>query len=140
MDEYSSGLGGLGDLAMLATMIGRDRTDAASYARLVSETLADVLPRDVVTVEYRRSVADRMAGRRGRPVRITVTTDDGDFSLQPVGDRLTGEARRVVGGVVISRKPLTVAEWTRRLAEEVRNVAVRDDAARLALGRLLGTE
>jgi hypothetical protein len=140
MDDYSSGLGELGDIAMMAAMIGRDRTDAASYARLVSETLDGVLPRDMVTVEYRRSVGDRMAGRPGRPVRITVTAEGGTFSLESDGDRLTGEARRVVGGVVISRTPLTVAEWTRRLAEELRAVAIRDDGARLALGRLLGAE
>ncbi|GAA4383410.1 hypothetical protein [Tsukamurella soli] len=139
-DEYSSGLGPLGDAAMIASMVGRDRSDAASYARLLTETLAGVLPADLVRVEYRRSLADRMAGRPGEARRITLATDAGEFSLDADGDRLTGEARRIVGGVVLSRKPITVEEWTHRLAAELRTLAARSDATRQALGRVLGVE
>ncbi len=39
-----SGLGPLGDVQLLAAMIGRDRSDLASYVSVLAGSLADALP------------------------------------------------------------------------------------------------
>jgi hypothetical protein len=67
-----SGLGPAGDLHLVVAALRTDRTDVESYARVLSDTLGDALPAGMVEVERRRTLADRMAGRDGRPVSVSV--------------------------------------------------------------------
>ena len=118
-----SGLGPSGDVALLAAMLRADRADVASYARVLTGTLAGALPDGMVEVEQRRGLADRMAGRDGRTVGLVVHGVDRE---------------QVVRGVVISRKAVGFDEWLRALAEDLTRIAARDAAARTALERFLG--
>ena len=104
-----SGLGPSGVVAMLAAMLRADRADVASYARVLTSTLADALPEGMVEVEQRRGLGDRVAGRNGRIIAI------------------------VVHGVVISRRTVGIDEWLQALAEDLTRIAARDAAARAAL-------
>lgn len=134
-----SGLGPLGDVQVLAAMLRTDRNDVASYVRVLTGALGDALPAGVVDVQYDRSLGDRMAGRPGRAVRLTMRGADRELELAE-GRRGTVEAqsRKVVGGVVISRKPVGIDEWVRQFAEELSTLAAQNAAARQALASLLG--
>ncbi len=134
-----SGLGPLGDVQVLASLLRADRADVASYARVLAGTLADALPAGMVEVEQKRGLADRMAGRDGRPVAVVVHGHDRELELREgAHGRVEAQIRQVVRGVVISRRAVGVDEWVRALAEDVQRVAAHDAAARAALERLFG--
>jgi hypothetical protein len=131
----SSGLGPAGDLHLIAAALRSDSADIASYTRVLTSVLGDALPADMVRVERRRSLADRMAGREGTPVRLTVATDDQELEL---GDGGRGEIRQVVHGVVIKRRRVGADEWLVALAGVLAALAERSASARAALTNLLG--
>ena len=134
-----SGLGPLGDVQMLAAMLRTDRNDVASYARVLTGTLGDALPPGVVDVEYDRSMGDRMAGRPGRAVKLTMHGADRELELaEGRHGAVQAQSRKVVGGVVISRKEIGIDEWVRQFAEELTAQAAQNAAARQALASLLG--
>jgi hypothetical protein len=133
-----SGLGPAGDLHLVVAALRTDRTDVESYARVLSDTLGDALPAGMVEVERRRTLADRMAGRDGRPVSVSVHATHRQLDLSAAAHGgVTAEIRQVVRGVVISRKEVGVDEWLAALAEELTQLAHRDARARAALARLL---
>lgn len=134
-----SGLGPAGDLHLVVAALRTDRADVESYTRVLSETLGDALPPGMVEVERRRTLADRIAGRDGRPVSLRVHTADRQLDLSAgAHGGVTAEIRQVVRSVVISRKDVGVDEWLAALAEELTKLAYRDARARAALARLLG--
>jgi len=128
-------LGPTGDLHLIAAALRSDSSDIASYTRVLTTTLGDALPAEMVTVERKRSLADRMAGRDGMPVRLTVTTDDQELELGTGGH---GEIRQVVHGVVIKRRKVGADEWLVALAAVLAGQAERSASARAALTDLLG--
>jgi hypothetical protein len=134
-----SGLGPSGDVALLASMLRTDRADVASYARILTDTLGDALPDGMVEVERKRGLADRMAGRDGRPVALVVRGVDRELELRDGARGVAAQVRQVVRGVVISRREVGVDEWLTALAEDLTRIATRDAAARAALERFLGT-
>ena len=139
MTMEPSGLGPAGDVALLASMLRTDRADVASYARILTGTLAAALPDGMVEVEQRRGLADRMAGRDGHTVALLVHGVDRELELREGGRGMVeAQVRQVVRGVVISRKTVGIDEWLRALAEDLTRIAARDAAARTALERFLG--
>jgi hypothetical protein len=134
-----SGLGPLGDIQMLASMLRSDRNDVASYVSVLSGALGDALPPGVVDVEYQRSLGDRMSGRPGRPVKLMLHGADRELQLSD-GARgsVDAQVNKVVGGVVISRKQVGIDEWVRQFAEMLAATAAQNAAARQALAALLG--
>ena len=134
-----SDLGPSGELHMIAAALRSDTSDIASYARVLTTTLADALPPGMVTVERKRTLADRMSGREGEPVAVTVTTPDQQLELrQHAHGQVLGEIRQIVRGVVIKRRPAPVDEWLVALAAVLAGLAQRSAAARQALTDLLG--
>jgi hypothetical protein len=131
----SAGLGPMGDLHLIAAALRSDSSDIASCTRVLTSVLGDALPAGMVTVERKRSLADRMAGRDGSPVRLTVTTDDQELEL---GDSGRGEIRQIVHGVVIKRRRVNADEWLVALAGVLAGLAGRSASARAALTDLLG--
>jgi len=133
-----SDLGPMGDVQLLAATLRSDRTDVASYARVLSGALADALPSGMVEVEFRRGLADRVAGRSGHAVAVLVHGEDRQLALRegPHGT-VEPEVRQVVRDVVISRRTVGIEQWLQALAEDLTRVAARDAAARVALERLL---
>ncbi|MDT8915907.1 hypothetical protein [Amycolatopsis sp. PS_44_ISF1] len=127
------------DFHLLVATLRTDRADVESYSRVLSETLGAALPPGMVEVDRRRTFADRVAGRPGRPVEVRVHTPD---QLLVLADGRTGgvaaEIRQVVRGVVISRRDTELDEWLTVLASQLQSLASRDERARTALARLLG--
>jgi diphthamide synthase (EF-2-diphthine--ammonia ligase) len=139
MTMEPSGLGPMGDVQLLAATLRADRGDVASYARVLGGALADALPPGMVEVEHHRSLADRLAGRAGRPVAVVVHGDDRELVLReaPRGG-VDAAVHQVVRGIVISRRTVGIDAWLQALAEDLTRIAARDAAARAALARLLG--
>ncbi|MDT7614162.1 MAG: hypothetical protein QOF00_1609 [Pseudonocardiales bacterium] len=139
MTMEPSGLGPMGDVHLLAATLRSDRADVESYARVLSGTLADALPPGMVQVEYKRGLADRMAGREGRAVSVVVHGEDRELALnERARGGVEAQVRQVVRGIVISRRSVAIDEWLQALAEDLTRIAARDAAARVALDRLLG--
>jgi hypothetical protein len=128
-------LGPAGDLHLLAAALRSDSSDISSYVRVLTTVLGDALPPDMVAVEWKRSLSDRMGGRPGTPVRLVVSTDDRELELRATG---RAEIRQVVHGVVIKRRTVGADEWLQALAAVLADLARRSQAARAALTDLLG--
>lgn len=131
------GSGSVESVDALAAALRRDAADLELYAQVLSGSLAEALPRDAVALERRRSMGDRLAGREGRVERVEISLDDQRLILTLAQGRTTSEVAKVVRGVVLSRTPVPLEEWTRRLAEAVAVRARSDAQARTALERLL---
>lgn len=134
----SAGLGPMGDLHLIAAALRADRADVESYARVLTLVLGDALPPGMVEVERRRSLADRMAGRDGTPVALTVTTPDERLTLRQEPHGVAGEIHQIVRGVTIKRRRVGLDEWLVALAAVLARLAAGSAAARAALGGLLG--
>ncbi|PYC84713.1 hypothetical protein C7C46_07310 [Streptomyces tateyamensis] len=126
-----------GSIDLLAAALRRDAADLEVYAQVLTGTLADALPPGAVAVERKRSLGDRIAGRPGHVERLEVTLDDQRLILTVATGRPSGEICKVVRGVVLSRRPVPLDEWTRELAAAVTAEARSSARAREALERLL---
>jgi hypothetical protein len=117
------------DFDMVAAALRQDAADVATYARVLTGTLADVLPPGSVEVEYERSLSDRLKGRDGHPTRIVVRLGERTLFLAG-GGRPVAEIHHEVRGVVLSRDQVTLDVWLQALAREL--VAQADASARAA--------
>jgi hypothetical protein len=113
-------------------------SDVAALTQVLTTTLADLLPADLVDVERARSFGDRLTGRPGRPVAVTVRAGERSLQLRSASDgRTEATITHAVRGVVLSRKSVEITEWITTLATELERLATQDERARAALDRLL---
>jgi hypothetical protein len=131
-------LGPMGDLHLIAAALRGDRADIESYTRVLTSVLGDALPPGMVTVDRRRTMADRMAGREGTPVSLLVATPEEQLQLRQERHGVTAEVRQVVHGVTIKRRTVGIDEWLVALAGVLAGLAQSSAAARAALTNLLG--
>jgi len=124
-------------LGHLVELLTADRVSVASLARILTGTLADALPAGVVEVDVERRVADRMRGRPGQPVGVTVRLGEDVLTLTTRQGHAEAVVAHSVRGVVLSRRPVPVGEWVTTLAEGISALARHDAEARAALQRLL---
>ncbi len=123
---------------MVAAALRADSADVALYARVLTESLGDSLPPGCVAVERARSVADRMHGRPGEVVKITVRLGERVLTLSvPPGRQPAAEVCHEVRGVVLSRQSVGVGEWAGELARALLTHAERNASAAEALRRLV---
>lgn len=121
----------------LVEALTADAASVASLTRVLASTLATSLPEEMIEVEQKRSLADRLAGRDGDPVGVTLRFGETTLSLSGEGPRAKAVVAREVRGVVISRRDVTITEWIQALATEITARAEHDSAARTALERML---
>lgn len=128
------------DMHMMVATLRADRGDVESYGRVLTNVLGDALPAEMVEVDYRRTMADRMSGKPGQAIAVRVRAPERELELRQ-GKRggIEAEVRSVVRGVVISRKQVGIEEWLQILAQELNALAARDAAARDVLARLFGS-
>lgn len=125
-------------LDMVAAALRADSADASMYARVLTESLGGALPAGCVSVDRERSVSDRMRGRPGQVTKVTVRLGDQVLSLSVrSGREPAAEVCREVRGVVLSRQPVGVQEWTGELARALLAHAERNAQAAQALRRLV---
>ena len=131
-----------GSVDLVAAALRADAADTVVLVQVLSQTLGDMLPDGMVEVRRTRTLGDRLSGRDGTPVALTVTAPELRLSLaadQRHRGLLHAERQQVVRGVVISRQDLGVEAWVRALAALVTELAASSSEARTALSRLLGT-
>jgi hypothetical protein len=122
---------------MLAAALRQDSADLEIYVKVLTESLADALPPGSVAFERKRTMGDRLAGRKGTVERVEVSLDDRRLVLHLAQGRPQAEVTTVVRGVVLSRKPVALDEWARELATAISERAGSDARARAALQKLV---
>ena len=122
---------------LLTAALRRDAADLEVYARVLTGTLSEALPPGSVTVERKRGMADRLAGRAGRIERVEVVLGEQRLVLDLAGTHPKGEVCKEVRGVVLSRRPVALDEWVRDLAVAIAARAQSDAQARAALEKLV---
>lgn len=114
------------------------RADVVSLSQVLTVSLADALPADIVHVERNRSLADRVAGRQGHPIAVSITFDDKTLTLKtPPHGPVEAWVIHSVRGVTLSRTQMSTAAWIAELATALTKVAANDESTRAALERLL---
>jgi hypothetical protein len=124
-------------LDLVAAALRADSADVAVYARVLTDSLGDALPKGVVTVDRERSVSDRMRGRPGEVAKITVRLGDQMLTLSVQRGQPVAEICREVRGVVLSRRPVQVTEWAAELAKALVAYADQNAQAAQVLRRLI---
>ncbi len=129
----------LPEVDLLAAALRLDHADLDLYSQVLLSSLADAFPPDLVEVERERSLSARLSGRPGQVARLRIVLGTWSLELERARNGLRALAARVVRGVAISRKEVSLEEWTVLLATELRSAAAQSEKARGALARLLGT-
>ena len=124
-------------LEMVAAALRADSTDAAIYARVLTQSLSEALPPEYVTVERKQSMSDRMRGRPGEISKVVVKLGDQVMTLGVQGGRPTAEICKEVRGVVLSRTPVPLQQWATALASALVDHAEGNAQAAAALRRLV---
>jgi hypothetical protein len=134
MSEPADGL----SLDMVTAALRADSADVAIYARVLTESLGSALPPGCVTIDRARTMSDRMHGRPGEVSKITVRLGEQLLTLgvQP-GREPAAEVCREVRGVVLSRQPVGIQQWTSELARALVSHAEQNAQAAQALRRLV---
>jgi hypothetical protein len=125
------------NLDMVAAALRADSADVAIYARVLTESLSEALPPGTVVVERERSMSDRMKGRPGEVSKIVVRLGDQVMTLAVRRGQPAAEICREVRGVVLSRTPVPLGDWTAALATALVAHAERNAAAAEALRKLV---
>jgi hypothetical protein len=125
------------DLDLVTAALRADSADATIYAQVLTESLGESLPPGCVTIERDRSVSDRMHGRPGKVSKITVRLGEQVMTLAVRAGQPNAEILREVRGVVLSRQPVPVPEWTAELARALVGYAEQNARTAEALRRLV---
>ena len=125
-------------VAELAAALRADSADVDVFLQVLGGTLADELPAGLVSVERDRSMKDRMAGRPGRVSSVEVRLGDTTLTLATEAGRPSAQVLTTVRDVVISRRTVSLAEWSDELAAGLALLAQDSAQAREAVARLLG--
>lgn len=100
-------------------------------------------PAVVVDLERERTLGERLSGKPGRAVALTIDGDGRRCTLRHDRRGWRGEVARVVGGIVIARETLPLGPWLDAFAAEVAASAARasgDAAAARRAFAVLGLE
>ena len=124
-------------LDLVTAALRADSADVAIYAQVLTESLSEALPPGTVSIDRKRSASDRMRGRPGEVSGIVVRLGDQVMSLNVSGGQPAAEIRREVRGVVLSRTPVPLHEWTAALASALVAYAERNAEAAQALRKLV---
>lgn len=122
---------------LVAAALRADSADVAVYARVLTDSLGDVLPPGVVEIDRERSMSDRMRGRPGEVAKITVRLGEQVLTLAQRRGQLAAEVCKEVRGVVLSRRPVPVAEWAAELTRAMLAYADQNAQAAQVLRRLV---
>jgi hypothetical protein len=111
---------------------GVAEADPQSFLNGLVESVNRALPSAVLagalTVDRDRSLGDRLAGRPGTITGLRLAASSEALTLHYApGPRWTAEVARVSGGIIISRRTLTLGEWLTVFAGRI--AAIAADAA-----------
>ena len=124
-------------LDLVTAALRADSADVAIYAQVLTESLSEALPPGTVSIDRKRSASDRMHGRPGEVSGIVVRLGDQVMTLSVSRGQPAAEICREVRGVVLSRTPVPLGEWTSALASALVAHAERNAEAAQALRKLV---
>ena len=124
-------------LDMVTAALRADSADVAIYTRVLTKSLGEALPPEWVTVDWDRSMSDRMHGRPGQVSKITVRLGERVMTLGVQRGVPVAEVCREVRGVVLSRQPVQLGVWAEELARALVAHAEQNAEAARALRRLV---
>jgi hypothetical protein len=133
MTEHDDSL----SLDMVTAALRADSTDIAIYAQVLTQSLGEALPPDCVKVERKQSMSERMRGKPGVITKVAVLLGDLQMTLGVQNGRPVAEICRAVRGVVLSRQPVPLHEWTQALASALVARAEENAEAAIALRKLV---
>jgi hypothetical protein len=124
-------------LDMVTAALRADSADVALYTRVLTKSLGEALPPEWVTVDWDRSMSDRMHGRPGQVSKITVRIGDRVMTLGIQRGAPVAEVCSEVRGVVLTRQPVPLGVWVEELAKALVAHAEQNAEAARALRRLV---
>jgi len=126
------------ELQPLAALVSRQAADLEVYAGFLFAALDGALPADLLRVERRQSVSDRLRGRPGEVLAVSVRLGEQLFGLRrrAVGAPTEASVAHEVGGIVLSTRRLGLADWSQQLAIALHRLASENAGAAVALNRL----
>jgi hypothetical protein len=124
-------------LDLVTAALRADSADVAIYAQVLTESLSEALPPGTVSIDRKRSASDRMRGRPGEVSGVVVRLGDQIMTLSVSAGQPAAEICREVRGVVLSRTPVPLQEWTAALAAALVTHAERNAVAAQALRKLV---
>ena len=127
---------------VVAAALRRDLDDLELYAAFLESTLAHALPEDLVEIERKQSLGDRLKGKAGKVAQIAVTLEELRFVLQPGRHRAKAEIVHVIRGLELDHDEVPLDVWITRLATSLSDYAATHARAASALARItdpLGT-
>jgi hypothetical protein len=104
---------------------------------VLTKSLGEALPPEWVTVDWDRSMSDRMHGRPGQVAKITVRLGERVMTLGVQRGVPVAEICRQVRGVVLSREQVQLGAWAQELARALVAHAEQNAEAAEALRRLV---
>ena len=124
-------------LDMVTAALRADSADVVIYARVLTKSLSEALPPEWVTVDWERSMSDRMHGRPGQVSKITIRLGDRVMTLGIRRGAPVAEVCSEVRGVVLSRQEVQLGVWAQELARALVAHAEQNAEAAQALRRLV---
>jgi hypothetical protein len=126
------------ELQPLAALVSRQAADLEVYAGFLFAALDGALPADLLTVERKASLTDRLRGRQPAVVAVSVRLGDRRFSLRraAVGSVSRSSISHEVGGIVLSTTEVALPDWSTQLTVALHQLAQHNAGASTALQRL----
>ncbi len=137
MTELAGSSPGGPSLDMVTAALRADSADVNLYAQVLTKSLGEALPPEWVTVDWERSMSDRMHGRPGQVSKITIRLGDRVMTLGIRRGVPVAEVCSEVRGVVLSRQQVQLAVWAEELARALVAQAEQNAEAAAALRRLV---
>jgi hypothetical protein len=126
------------DLQPLAAAVSRQAADLNVYAGFLFAALDGALPPEYLQVQRHTSLSDRMRGREGEVLAVSVRLGQSLFDLRraKVGAAVTSTIAHEVNGIVLSRQALPLGAWSQALAAGLAQLAESNASTAAALQRL----
>jgi hypothetical protein len=126
------------ELRPIAALVSRQAADLEVYAGFLFAALDGALPPELLTVQRRQSIGDRLRGRPGEVTAVAVLLGEQRFMLQRkhIGASTQASIAHEVGGIVLSTKQFPLADWSQQLTVALYRLAEQNAGAAVALQRL----
>ncbi len=123
---------------MLAAAIRYDSADIRAYGNVLVKTITDLFPASMLEIESSQSLKDKLKGSLGVVKSVKIRFDDLVLSLAIENSGPRPYVIKEVGKVIISKKEVSMSEWTENLHEALDAAAIKNAENADALRKLLG--
>lgn len=127
------------DVVALSAAVRNAAGDLTVYASVLLDDLKDALPPQNVIVERASSLRQRLTGKPGAVLAVSLRLDQRQFTLRrpAAGGLPAASIDHVVNGIVLDTAAVDIDRWSAELAAALRLYAAKSERARTALQQLL---